>query len=77
MHNIYRGRHFFLLCGASVLTSSKGPKMELGASARRGSTVPIKSATLAGQLCIEVAYLGTVMALWEQKNNSPQTVGST
>lgn len=40
-----------------------------------GPTVHIKSDTLPGQLCIEVAYLGAIIALWEYKNNSPQVVG--
>lgn len=76
MHNIYGRMYFFLGGGVSVLTSSKGQKQNQS-QGWRGPTVRIKSPTLAGQLCIEVAYLGTIITLWERKNTSPQIAGST
>lgn len=77
MHNIYGGMYFFSPRWGFHSDLLYRPKTVPRASACRGPTVRVKSATLAGQLCIEVAYFVNITVLWEHKNNSSQMVDST
>lgn len=61
MYDIYGGMDDIL---SPVRESVPPLKAKKNGSAWRGLAICIKSAAVAGQLCIEVAYLGTIMALW-------------